>query len=125
MDNDTDSSLCRQCVRTYEPFELNEEVDVADNNALYSRGVVVAVHADDSYDVQMGGNVVLPNIPSTRMRRFTPDDVVEPGMPVTVDDYASGIIVHVNDDDSYDIQYDDGDYEPNVPYESIQFLEID
>ena len=37
--------------------------------------------------------------------------------------YYSGIILNVNDDNTYDVNYNDGEQELNVPFELIRLVE--
>jgi hypothetical protein len=122
-DGDVDSSICRQCVRPYQPFDLDEKVEVQIEPSVYSPGKVVAMSYDDNdeyYDIKLSDGTVLGNIESGKIRRVSRKGVIEPGTPVVVKKRYKGYILHINPNGSYDIQFNDNDYQANVSPKSVK-----
>jgi D-lyxose ketol-isomerase len=115
-------------VRPYVPYALNESVDARIDDVTFGSGHVVAVHRDETYDIQMDSGEMLKKVSPMTMRRMTPGETVElvPGVKVMAafpgyDEYFVGEIVNVNPDGTFAIQYEDGDFFPRVKREDIQY----
>jgi len=119
-DGEIEQGLCTECVRKFVPYRKGEKVDWRDENNVYLPGHIVAVHDTDevydaSYDVKVNG-VVKKNQYSNNLRRSI--DVSEllrvgsrvlsryPGEDVPF----AGEIASINEDGSFAVQFDDGDY---------------
>lgn len=81
----------------------------------------MAVHGDGTYDIEYDDGDHETNVPSVFINRLSRgNDVFAVGQPVTANyqgkgSFYSGKISAVNNDGPYDITYDDGDFENNVP----------
>jgi hypothetical protein len=110
-DGEYDLGLCRQCVRPYVPYKVGEMTEVRDG-AVYVRGHVTAVYPNETYDIQ------------SEMRRFPEPSVIEVGAPILGwyrgEEWYPGIVLRVNNDGTFDIQYEDGEFEASVPSNYIQ-----
>lgn len=121
-DGDKDSGLCRLCVRPFTPFQIDEPVAARKKNTFYS-GRIVGIH-NGSYDVQTNEIGLQRNVKASDIQRF--DYVLGDGAVVEAkfqgigNTWYRGKVVRVNDDDSFDVEYDDGDKEYSVEPEHIR-----
>ena len=123
-DGDRDNSLCRRCVRPRLPFEIDEPVGVRKGGVYYT-GRIVAIHDGGTYDVEAKGIEIQRNVTTANLYRV--DDslvlgaVIEAKFQGVGNAWYRGKIVRVNDDGSFDVEYDDGDKEYSVEPENIRF----
>ena len=129
-DGDIDESLKVRCIRRLQLYEVGEEVDFrTEVGRQWMTGTVVEIEDDESISVKdySSGDVfddLSPSLlrPSARVKGET--NVV--GLQVMArykggDRYFPGVIVEDNGDGTYDIQYDDGDYEDSVKKDMMTF----
>lgn len=122
-DGDKDKGLCRMCVRPYIPLEVDEPVAVRVKNGFHD-GRVVGVYDDARYDVQTYTIGLRRNVTASSIRRF--DYKLGEGAAVEAlyqgvgDIWYRGKIVQVNDDETFDVEYDDGDKEYGVEPHQIR-----
>src|ERR1700691_3725712 len=93
-------------------------------------GKIVGVNRDDSYDVEYDDGDFEKRLPCEKIRRRGGASKVEIAVYKIGDriealfkggsKWFPGKIVGVNRDDSYDVEYDDGDFEKRLPCEKIR-----
>jgi hypothetical protein len=116
-DGDEDVGLCRNCVRPFVPYALNDDVEWRDEEDIFHRARVVKIQSGDVYDLKFEDGSIRSNASATDLRRVPLLGEIEVGSRVEflVDEgYNTGTILHVNVDGSYNIEFDDGDFATNV-----------
>ena len=139
-DDDKDFRLCRQCVRPFDGYREGEELDHAvDGNADNWRAArILTVHGDDTYDIELVNDdqIVRGVQTKTDFRRFKTDEEYESDGPFWLGEQVEAqwydeeqgakwylaTIVNVNGDDTYGVEYFDGDYERHKPSSLIRSL---
>jgi Agenet domain len=92
---------------------------------VYHPGRIVAIHDEGTYDVRAKGIEIQRNVTTANLYRV--DDslvmgaVIEAKFQGVGDAWYRGKIVRLNDDGSFDVEYDDGDKEYAVAAEHIRF----
>lgn len=131
-DGDQSMNLCRECLRVFEPYGIDEDVEVRISEETFDEGKVVSVSADaESFDIELTSGEVLKNVliqdirrvTSRRRRTFSSGEEVQalfPGEPQ--DAWFPGMIAKVNEGGTYAVQYEDGDYEPSIRGQDIRLL---
>lgn len=144
-DGEEASSLCHSCVRPFQPYSINETIDVRVAPDFYSPCVVVAIHEvgpgkkeDLLFDVKLvnGDDRILSNVPPKDLRRkyrkgngnsLPPIPEQTRVMAMYVDeegsdvDYFTGrIIRYRSSGNTYDVEFDDGDIGYNIPRYKIE-----
>jgi hypothetical protein len=143
-DGDVDSTICRNCVRPYLPYTLDEEVDWRSEEDIFYRGRVVGgglldEFGEEMYDILIDEfDEVLKDVSPVDMRRFeilAPfENLAELDAVLTVgtrivgmyqgveEEWFPGVITKRNKEGTFQINYDDGDVELRVP---IEFLSLE
>ena len=120
-DGDKDFNLNPACVRPFEPYEIDEEVEVRVDGEFYE-GEVARVHDNDQFDIDTEELGLIRLVDSADIRRVEGHDNVdlERGMRVKArfekgTEWFHGKIHFVHSDGTtIDIVYDDGDFERDV-----------
>jgi len=119
----------RTCLRPFEPFRVNEIVQVrepdSDDDVWWDGTIIRTSHDADGSplcDVKFENEMVWTDIESGDIRRVR--SFIE-GESVSAyyedrDEWFSGIISNVNSDGSYSIEYEDGDVDYSVPRSRIR-----
>ena len=127
-DGEEDFGLCHTCVWSFVPYALDDEVDVRTHADEFSAATVVAVHGFGSYDVRVkGSGKLFRKVGFSSLRRFDHDkmgpEVGDRVEGLLEDEWFPGTVHKVhNGGESYAISYDDGDFENNVPRNSVRAL---
>jgi len=129
-DGEENSDISVRCLRPFEPFRLDEEVQVReieeDEDTWYEATIIRISHNADGNpvcDVKFPDtDDLLTDIESHNIRRIIS---LKEGESISArfgdgDEWFSGIILQSNSDGSYSIEYDDGDVEENVPIGRIR-----
>ena len=134
-DGDLNENLCRECVRLFEPYRLDESVEVRVSEDTFAAGKVVAVSQDfESFDIELASGQVMKDslvqdirrVTNKRRKTFTRGEQVDalfPGEPR--DAWFPGVIAQVNEDGTYAVQYEDGDFEPRIRGQDIKLSSED
>ena len=130
-DGEIDARLCRSCVRRFKGHKMGTEVEWNDGRFNFHPGVIIAVHDDGTYDVRLeenGGS--RKNVEVGRLRRSLAQQRV--ALPVGSrirarfeggDEWFPGVIETVNQDDgTYDVAFDDGDFGERIAFQDIASL---
>jgi hypothetical protein len=122
-DGDTDKRLCRLCIRPYAPLQIDEPVAIRVKNNFHD-GRIVSDHGGERYDVETYTIGLQRNITSSDIRRFDYElgdgAVVEALFQGVGNIWYRGKIFSVNDDETFDVEYDDGDKEYGVEAHHIR-----
>ena len=146
-DGDKDFRLCRQCVRPFAEYQVGEVVDHAHeaNTDDWRTARILAVHGDNTYDIEhlTDDRIIVRGLQTkTGIRRFKTEEEYASDGPFWLGEQVEarwydeegedpdehdgkwylGTIVNVNGDDTYGVEYDDGDYESQLPGSEIQSL---
>ncbi len=127
-DGEADDNLCRVCVRPYEPLQLGEEVEVHEEEAdTFYKGVVVAVHNDDTVDIDTGENGFFESVVPGYTRRTDPEPEIKVGSRVEAlyqrgKVWYDAVVTKLRSDGTFDVLYDDGDTELRVKRKNIRVL---
>lgn len=120
-DGDFASNLCPRCVRPFVPYHVGESVEVAISSNEFAAGQVVSVNSwDGTYDVTLEDGEVVAGASSEEIRRTDEETMVKEGdrvlarFPGEPHKWFPGVVKRENEDGSFAIQYNDGDYEPRV-----------
>jgi len=120
-DGEVEAGLCKECVRPFFPYKKGEKVDWLNEDDEYVAGHIVAVHDggdqyDAAYSFKVGGRVI-NNVSSSKLRRsFSIAELATVGsrvlskFPGTGEKVFPGEIVNVNNDGTFAIRFDDGDF---------------
>jgi hypothetical protein len=117
-DGEVESGLCMNCVRPFRPYQVDEEVGWRNSDGTYETGRIIAVNAKkQTYDVvvltkvhkNVGSNVLRrvekhAFIAGSHVLAFVPDE----------EDWFPGTIQRVNDDETFAVLFDDGDFVEDV-----------
>ena len=126
-DGDEDKGLCRLCVRPYVPLKLDEVVAVRHKDGSFYEGRVVAIHDNDRYDVETVKKGLQRKVKSTKIRRFdsrlVEGAVIEAKYQGRGKKWYRGRIAKVNDDGTFDVDYDDEESEYSVKAKHIRLSE--
>jgi len=137
-DGDVSDSVCEECVRPFVPYQKDEEVDWHDvETDYYLPGRIVAVYegknGDNLYDVEVEDDdetAIVRGVTSSDLRRNVPV-VLKVGTRVMAyfpgydESYPGEIVGADEDEETYTIQFDDGDYREGVTLDEIQPLRND
>jgi hypothetical protein len=122
-DGEKDKRLCRLCIRPYAPLQIDEPVAVHVKNNFHD-GRIVSVHDGERYDVETHTIGLRRNVGASDIRRFDyklgDGAVVEALFQGVGRIWYRGKIVSVNDDETFDVEYDDGDKEYGVEAHHIR-----
>jgi hypothetical protein len=125
-DGEMDEGLGRHCVRAYKPLEVGELAAVRNEDMVFYDGRVVEVHADGTVDIDTPVFGLFEDVSLLDVRRFDPPGEIKEGSRIEAlfqgegEDWWPGVVLQVNDDRTYDIEYDDGDTELGVEPEDIR-----
>ena len=128
-DGEEDTNIKRRCIRKFKSYEVGEEVEARPiEEPGFHRGRVVRLLPNQQYDVEIEGGMMLESIPSHQIRRFDIPSSSGPlgvGSPVVANfggagTYYPGIILEVHDDNTVDIEYDDGDVEEGLDMKFVR-----
>lgn len=136
-DGESEATLCRECIRPYVPYAMDEAADWRSDEDIFYNARVVGIGVDEdgeeTYDVLLlDSDEVLEGILPVHMRRVDlrrnpsrVDSGFAPGTRVVAmfngleDEWYAGFVTSRNRDGTYRIQYDDGDAEEAVIAEYI------
>ena len=101
-----------------ETFAMNDRVEAkCDGWTKYFAGTIIHVHGNGTYDIQFDDGEKKTNVDKDKIRpktaAFGINDRVEAKCPGWTK-YFSGTIRRVNDDGTYDIEFDDGESKRGV-----------
>lgn len=125
-DGELDEGLGRRCVRTYTPLEVGEMAAVRDEEMEYHNGRVVEIHEDGTVDIDTPGRGLFEGVSILNVRRFDPSGEIKKGSRIEAlfqgegEDWYLGVVLKVNDDGTYDVEYEDGDTELGVEPDAIR-----
>eukprot|EP00940_MAST-03C_sp_MAST-3C-sp2_P002666 g2666.t1 len=130
-DGDAETGVEAELMR-FVVFEVGDEVEIrVESGKKWVRGSIVRIHEDDaSYDVEFDSGDLERRVEGRRLRPFrksTSDSALtfERGMAVEARydgrrKWFAGIVRHVNDDGTLDINYDDGDKERGIETQCVR-----
>ena len=126
-DGDSDR-MGQNCFRTFVPFKVGEEIEFksASTSDIWHPGKIMSVKEEGQYAIQDTTGKVFENVSSAAMRRLGGSThEFNVGFEVLArfnggGEWFPGKVVRENNDGTYEIQYDDGDYESNVSHKLIQ-----
>jgi hypothetical protein len=142
-DGENDDALCQWCVRAYQPYHTGENIDWRDENDQYMPGVILArtynekigenyrirIYSDDGNQHSHNSNRTVEGVVPADLRRHVlqhhGNNTLPYGTRVQAlysveEGWYPGIIEAVNDDGTYQVQYDDGDVDESVPLSHIR-----
>lgn len=121
-DGDIDESLHFFCIRRLHAYEVGEEVDFrTEVGGQWMAGTIVEIEDDESVSVKdYSSGFVFDDLSPSLLRQLARPV----GLRVIArykggNEYFPGIIVEDNGDGTYNVQYDDGDYEDSVQKDMI------
>lgn len=137
-DGDFDT-LSPYCLRRFVPYRIDEEVeyhlDGGGGDYIWYMGKIINENDQDFFDVETEDGQILRNISAAQFRRsesfFYQNIEGSKKLKVGVKIRAlfeggslwfPGKIVNDNEDGTYDVEYDDGDFESGVSYNMIQLV---
>ena len=124
-DGDSDR-MGQNCFRTFVPFKVGEEIEFKSASDIWHPGKIMREKEEETYDIQDTTGKVFENVSSAAMRRSGGSTLeFNVGFEVLArfnggGEWFAGKIVRENDDGTYEIQYDDGDYESDVSHKLIR-----
>jgi hypothetical protein len=134
-DGDVNEDMHSYCIRYYVPYLQREILEVRpyiEDNVYYSCKIIQD-HGDDYYDVQLQDGDLIERIHVSLLRRQERKSFVdlfrfEVGTKVIAryrdgDEWFPGKIVEDNENGTFDIQYNDGDFEEEVSGSMLQKIE--
>ena len=123
-------STAGNCIRRIvKRFEVDDPIEAMyRKNRVWYSGYVSATNPDGTYDIVYDDGDYEKSLPSELVRqqgacKFQIGDQVE-AMYRKNHQWYPGYISAVNADGSYDVVYDDGDYEKNVPSEFARKVQL-
>jgi translation initiation factor IF-1 len=130
-DGEEESDVKRRCIRRFTNYAVGEEVEARPlEEPTFFRGRVVRLLPNERYDVEIGGGTVLKSVLPQHIRRFESissgsHGSIGVGSRVMANfegagTYYPGIIVQVNDDNTFDVEYDDGDTEVSLDIKFVR-----
>mmetsp|Transcript_14526 Transcript_14526/g.21419 ORF Transcript_14526/g.21419 Transcript_14526/m.21419 type:complete len:937 (-) Transcript_14526:197-3007(-) len=127
FDGDKDNNLSHRSVRPYKALQMGEVVSVQVEGKYYP-GRIVSLSGDDKYDIQTFDKGLSKNVPGYLvMRSYDNSESVVEGSVVEAKfqgrEWFRGRIARINDDGTYDIDYDDGDQEFSVSPELVRLAD--
>lgn len=129
-DGDTDDALLPQCIRRFVDYTINEAVEVNPaESGIWLAGEILNVHDDGYFDIQVPTGTLYHRQPHSALRRPSKTDSVRTldiGTQILArfnegDEYFPGVIVEDNGDGTFNVEYDDGDFEVSVKARMIKF----
>lgn len=123
--DEMDKGLSRFCVRAYKPLEVDDLVGVRSENEYYN-GRVVKVHSDGTVDIDTPSFGLFERVTTENIRRFDPEARLKEGSQIEAlfqgegDEWYPGVVLKVNADGTYDVEYEDGDTELGVKAANIR-----
>lgn len=128
-DGESGHGLERQCLRPFQPYAIDDEVQVrVEDEQDWLDGTIVGVSHDDGSNVLLDIEIeedetILKGVATSRIRRFVPINVGDLILARFEDGpkWFPGIIRAVNEDGTFFVQYADGDEEQSVPLHRIMF----
>ena len=126
-DGDSDR-MGQDCFRTFVPFKVGEEIEFksASTSDIWHPGKIMSVKEEGQYEIQDTTGKVFEDVSSAVMRRWsTHEGTFNVGVQVLArfnggDEWFAGKIVREKNDGTYEIRYDDGDYESDVSHKLIR-----
>jgi hypothetical protein len=124
--DEMDVGLSRVCVRAYKPLEVDELVGARSEDVEYYNGRVVKVHSDGTVDVDTPALGLFERVTTENIRRFDPAKRLKKGSRIEAlfqgegDEWYPGVLLKVNADGTYDVEYEDGDTELGVEAADIR-----
>ena len=117
-DGEEDDSFTLRCIRPFVPFYVSEIVEVRIEDTFY-RGRIVEAHPGDVFDIETQEAGLQKLVAPRDMRRFVEAKVFQRGDLIEArfdggDRWFKGNIAGKRRNGSYDISYDDGDFEKAV-----------
>lgn len=136
-DGDEGIGLCRECVRPYVPYAVQESIEVRVNENAYAAGRVVAVHhKDKTFDVKMEEcrelRFAVRTLDLRRRVGFVSNALLTLNARVLAlfldgesesDEWYPGVITEVGADGTFAVLYDDGDFAPILRRHHIKVLD--
>jgi hypothetical protein len=125
-DGELDKRLGPRCVRPYKPLEVGDMAAVRDEEMMFYNGRVVEVHEDGTVDIDTPEGGLFEDVSILNVRRFDPSGGIKKGSQIEAlfqgegEDWYPGVVLEVNDDGTYDVEYEDGDTELGVEKEAIR-----
>jgi hypothetical protein len=118
-DGDHKKKVCPRCVRRFEPYKIDEQVEVRfSEETSYSVGRIVAAHSNgEAIRVELYNGKIVKMVLGMDIRRVTARKLSR-GDRVSSQyqgEWSPGVIAKVNKDGTFAIQYDDGFFSPIVP----------
>ena len=127
-DGEMDSDLCHRCIRPFEPYRLNERIEVRIGKEFEEANIIRASANNETYAVLLKSGETLEGVSSLDIRRAERRvrSKLSRGMNVFAlfdgipDEWFPGVIVGENSDGTFAIEYDDGDHSKRVRRKDIR-----
>ena len=105
---------------------MDELVGARVEDLEYHNGRVVKVHSDGTVDVDTPSFGLFERVTTENIRRFDPEGRLKEGSRIEAffqgggDEWYPGVVLKVNIDGTYDVEYEDGDTELGVEAADIR-----
>ena len=132
------NTLSPHCFRRFVPYNIDEEIEYHLDDGgdyVWYLGKIVNDNGQNRFDVETEDGEMLRNLSVSKFRRpgssfnqiFSGDERLKVGVKIRAlfeggSQWFNGKIVGDNEDGTYEVEYDDGDFESGVSYDLIQLV---
>jgi len=126
-DGEEETNLCLECVREFVPYAKGHKVEFRGDDYEFYAGKIVAVHDDETYDIKGTDGTIFRSRALPDIRRMTEGKKLTVGSRVfayypDTDEWYPGHLSGINNDHSYAVSFDDGDFLQQVPPRHVRAL---
>ena len=125
-DGELDQALFPKCVRRFRPYRVNERIEVRVSEDEFAEGLILQINDDKTLNVRTNGGMVMNNVEMGNIRRFSLQQDLASGTAVLAkwqggDEYfPAKLASKISVEGTYAVQYDDGDFDPEVSAKDIK-----